>query len=475
MKRILVLILLVAPLLAAAQQPLLSRRQSKKVIGQLAKLQSRYKEVCLLDNCRTAIVTDTNYNQGLVTLNGRELLPCRYQIDIQENSPLLLVTDSLMGIVDRDGRWILPLENENNRGCACELGHQFSDGYMVYSRNGKYGAIDTLGNVIFPCTFDHSFTIDWENRLLRFFDYNPEKGAHQYVTDFDGKKTNEYISLGWFSEGLALYRYDTFYGYIDIAGREVIAQRFTHAGHFRAGVAVVEEDGRSGIIDRNGDYVFRIDSAVQIDCNTRLDNLFIVHRIDGKTSYVKGIDRHGRTLIPWQKSHIYHYIWETRSGYLVVDNDSVSLVYDGQGNRVAEFGKLLYFSEMDGKDDYKGMYVAYKDGFAGVVDTNFETVLPFIYQEVDFQNYDYFSVVMADGRRAVIDRKGNIIVEYEYDNVFASTKSFFSFSMFDPDRNGIINGYFDIYGNSTATPEQQQRIRQWIERRKEKQKEAQQK
>ena len=58
-----------------------------------------------------------------------------------------------------------------------------------------------------------------------------------------------------FSEGLAAVRIGGRYGFIDPAGRIVIAPRFQAAGHFSGGYAEVRLDGASGVIDRAGRLV----------------------------------------------------------------------------------------------------------------------------------------------------------------------------------------------------------------------------
>ena len=58
-----------------------------------------------------------------------------------------------------------------------------------------------------------------------------------------------------FSDGLAAVRIDGRYGYIDAAGRVVIAPRYEAAGPFAGDYAEVWIDGRSGAIDRTGRLV----------------------------------------------------------------------------------------------------------------------------------------------------------------------------------------------------------------------------
>jgi hypothetical protein len=58
-----------------------------------------------------------------------------------------------------------------------------------------------------------------------------------------------------FNEGLAAVRLEGLYGYIDPAGKIVVAARFQAAGSFSGGYAEVRLDGASGIIDRSGRLV----------------------------------------------------------------------------------------------------------------------------------------------------------------------------------------------------------------------------
>ena len=58
-----------------------------------------------------------------------------------------------------------------------------------------------------------------------------------------------------FSEGYAAVQISGKYGYIDEAGRVVIAPRFDRAGKFNYGLAIVDDQDMKGVIDKNGDLI----------------------------------------------------------------------------------------------------------------------------------------------------------------------------------------------------------------------------
>ena len=126
MKRIVILSLVLLPLLSAGQR--LSEEQSRQRIEQLRHLLQHYKphypsEFEFHADCGFAVFTDSTDWQGIVALDGTELLPRKYifyrQIVDGCYSPYFLVlSEDKMGLIDTGMQWVVPMECEHDGTCT---------------------------------------------------------------------------------------------------------------------------------------------------------------------------------------------------------------------------------------------------------------------------------------------------------------------------------------------------------------------
>jgi hypothetical protein len=101
-----------------------------------------------------------------------------------------------------------------------------------------------------------------------------------------------YDEVGSFSNGLARVRINNKYGYIDEAGREVVAAKYDFEGGFRDGLASVRLNTKWGIVDRAGKEIIPVkyDSVISFR-----DDGFARVELNGKLGFV---DKSGREIAP---------------------------------------------------------------------------------------------------------------------------------------------------------------------------------
>ena len=223
--------------------------------------------------------------------------------------------------------------------------------HFAFLQNGKWGVINTKGEVVIPP--EHDYRPEFHNDIIVLSNRHPgypdagdgmeipiaslvdENGAiiseNRYLTirnggeglfvvagessfrfgfiDGSGKEVipPQYAAVGGFSEGLSAAavispeRKKQIWGYIDRQGGYIIEPRFTEAGKFSEGLAAVAVDGgnegdgavRWGYIDKRGEFVI---PPLFESANAFLDGGAVVMR-DGKFGV---IDSNGDTVVPFE-------------------------------------------------------------------------------------------------------------------------------------------------------------------------------
>ena len=142
------------------------------------------------------------------TLEGREIIPCKYDNwppEFEKPEDIVPVQiNGKFGFIDINDKLILEPKYDRARA--------FHDGLAAVSMNGKWGYINLKGEQVIPCVYE---------------------------------------SAGDFSSGIAVVEKGKRYGYIDRFNNVIIPFKYTSAGEFSRGVASVStENYRSKITPR---------------------------------------------------------------------------------------------------------------------------------------------------------------------------------------------------------------------------------
>ena len=260
--------------------------------------------------------------------------------------------------------------------------------------NGKYGFIDTIGNVVIQPVYDY---------------------AQQ------------------FSEGYAMYRIGDDIGYIDTTGKIRIKGDFDGGSHFSNGLAIVHKNGNYGCIDREGNQL--IDFTYEWMTSALLSENRIGYKENGLWGYV---DFHGNKIIPPVFSSIGKFNEGTaRVGYQgkygVIDTlgnyilpPKFTMVRGGSFfcNRIAvqERGKKAFYVDRFGNEITAAKFEftsSFSEGLAFVkenyledgyyIDTNGNKAINASFQKGGLFKEGLAVVRMSD-KYGVINRKGDFIV-----------------------------------------------------------------
>lgn len=276
----------------------------------------------------------------------------------------------------------------------------FKEGRAQVEKDGKYGFIDTSGNLVVPCVYEN--LSDFSEGIARV-DSNNE----QLFIDTVGNwlfRTN-YLYVHDFSDGMArVMSQDGYYGYIDKTGAEVIPCIYGGALDFNYGVApVLKSDYVYDIIDKSGNVIF----TCSYDSITSFYDGLAKVNVQGRNAF---IDTAGNQITPFYDSA------EAFSGGMA------SVYIDRKRGFINTSGQLVVPNIYSSVDNYVNGYgFGYKDGIYSCLDTagNVLFDLPAGSSPSGFYG-DYSSCYDRNTeQRGVIDKAGNFVIPYgTYDWIY---------------------------------------------------------
>ena len=131
----------------------------------------------------------------------------------------------------------------------------FSEGLARVKQNGKWGYINTKGEVVIPCVYDWSRNDSGE--FSEGLACVKQNGRYGFINT-EGEKVVPciYDEGDAFAEGHALVKQHRKYGFVNAKGEEVIPCIYTYAYPFSEGLALVWQNGRYSFINTKQEEVF---------------------------------------------------------------------------------------------------------------------------------------------------------------------------------------------------------------------------
>ncbi|MBQ7062250.1 MAG: WG repeat-containing protein [Bacteroidales bacterium] len=468
MKRIFAITILLIPLWVAAQQTQLSPIESAQRIKQLQKIlplyDARYDNFNYLPDYNLVIVRN-DFHLSVIDMDGKVLLDMDGLIVRQIGTQLFLVmNEEKIGLVDKQMHWRIPLKYDHDIECfeCIAMDNYFSGNYALVKQDGKYGAIDTLGRTVVPFIFDSPFGLDKTHQMLHFSQYDTTP-AQEWITDLKGNTLiGPYTSIGPFVDGLAAFSVGERYGFINTKGEIAIPLQYDYAWGFKNGLSVVIKDGQHMLIDQHGNVKLKLNNNVYFEHALWNNKVIIVHQSDN--NQYGAIDLSGKQLI--QPHYLYWYT--INNNYIAMHDEKEACdIYDRNGHLVKHFQQFKGVLYDDGgiTNINDGFFAVMKDSLWGIVDSNFNTVLPFRCEDATYLGYGCFRMVGANGKTTFVDTKGKPICDGPYDDIYPQADGLYKFYTANPDNyEEMIVGYIDRYGNSTATLKQLKQMKAWQRR-----------
>ncbi|MBK8521424.1 MAG: WG repeat-containing protein [Chitinophagaceae bacterium] len=238
----------------------------------------------------------------------------------------------------------------------------YSEG-LAYANNLQTGNIyylDKKGNEVF------SISAKEGSKCVGGLITVKDKTNRYFLVDKTGKPVNSltWDAIGIFSDGLALVKNNSKWGYIDAQGNKVIDTKYDIGSGFTKGAAIVKLNNQFFLINKKGEPI---------------------------------------------NSNKYDAAGAPDNGTFPVQKDSLTGLIDSKGNTLIDFKKsynsLLYMSEERAW--------ASQDGKWGLLDNTGKALTDFMYDgALSFKNG--YAVVMLDDKYGLINKAGKLVVPAEY-------------------------------------------------------------
>jgi hypothetical protein len=303
-------------------------------------------------------VVSKDEKYGAVNVNGDIVIPLEYSILGDFHCGLAYASYSeteepMYGYIDINNDVAIEF-NIMSRHNGYDMRDFSEDRVIIPADHGVYlyYCLDKSGQRLFEIDYvrHNSYIGDYKEGLLRVYQVFYDKQGELVLDDLqrvDGQKTGHYP---WdFSEGLATYGfvYDDFLSefdnfsylddiwyttYVNKNGEIVFTHKFTSAASFSENLAVVNLDGKMGVININGEFVFFNDN---LSFNEYYYNGLIAYR-DKELSKFGFLDMQGNITIPPQFDKVYIGFVEDLA---LVEKDAKLAYINKQGEIIYEFDK----------------------------------------------------------------------------------------------------------------------------------------
>ena len=301
--------------------------------------------------------------------------------------------DGKYGFMDMMGNMVIPFQYDDVcKYFEYEYMHDFHEGLACIGQNEKFGFIDKGGNLVIPCVY---------NEATRFSD-GLAKVWHKFDHDYINKDGDTVLKLRShevgcnFNKGLACVSHNSKWGCIDMTGKVVIPHIYDKPFGFSEGLAYVTKGGNHMFIDINQQIVIDLHKNVDwVGCYC--EGLAAVQR-DKKWSF---IDTKGKEVIHCNCDWLRGSFCE---GLAMFSRNKKCGFIDKNGNEVIP---CIYDYA---KDFSEGLALVQRNGGYGYINKQGLEVIPCIYQWGTSFSEGYAFVRTRDRKWALIDKFGNSIV-----------------------------------------------------------------
>ena len=309
--------------------------------------------------------------------------------------------------------------------------YQTSLGFYGIFKAGKFGLIDSVGNVVITPQYSNlrqitssQFIVGSEDgdKLINISD----NSITTLNRDSNRQKYPQFDQFDNFTNSLIKVRIGARYGCISKDSSIVIPIIYNKINFFATGLVIGTLNGYKSIIDDRGRIII---PPKYHDISRFKTNLFKVV-LDNKCALVDSMDN----II---FSFIYNDILPGNlTSYIVKDNSLFGVVNpEGKIEIPFEYQKIEKFGNK--------LYKARLRGRLGLIDLTNKIEVPFEYQEIEkFPNT--LCKVRKDNKFGLIDQKNNIIIPIDYQNIFKFKKNIFKiknnnqFGLIDSENNLIV-------------------------------------
>ncbi len=328
---------------------------------------------------------------GLIDLNGKELLACKYdKIEaIKEiSNSLLIQNEGKVGLCNSEGSIII----DPNYKSIIAIAEDYKNGYIVVDQDNKFGVIDINKSIILQPKYQDILPVYGNGKYVV-----KQEGSYKIIDKdenvllADGFDTIEQIN----GDKLIIQKNGKF-GVINLQKDEIIKANYDEIKYISDDYYIAKQNGKYGII-----------STVQEKQGLPFEYTSITYR---KTAKIIEAEKEDNI-----ETEIYNENLELKKTGIITECDETKGYI-----RLRENGEYHYynlkFEEKEAKEflTTNNLFLSKKNGKYGYVDKDGNVKVDYIYDDATEQNSYGFASVKKDGKWGSIDGEGKVKQEPKY-------------------------------------------------------------
>ncbi|HPO50343.1 MAG TPA: WG repeat-containing protein, partial [Spirochaetota bacterium] len=300
--------------------------------------------------------------------------------------------------------------------------------FLKIKYDNKLGYINSFGDILIPPVLEgteignYNSKYVWVKSPPKFFIMD-----NDFNTTCSSEKLN-YDDIYNFSEGIALVRKNSKYGYIDKNGKVIVNPVYEDGTNFNSNVAFVKEDNLWGMINKTGNFIIK----PYYDWVWGSQNDYYAVK---KNNYYGIVNKNGKVVVEIKYDWV-EIIKEKNNAILSLEGKKGCVdLKNGKTLINFDYEDILYINEAE-------RFIIKKDALYYICDEDGKTLgnrYDNIYNDYYFSDYFYFTKNYNYG---IIDKNDELILKedkYAFLKVISKDKKLIAVRKFDEDYCRIID------------------------------------
>lgn len=343
----------------------------------------------------TTLKTQDGYRYGYINSKREKVLDVKYnsiyrvlELNNAEDVYLIATRNGQVGVV-KNGKVIVNYAYQN-------IEYDDYNNLFILERSSKIGVADSEGNQIIPVDYEqinikgiYIQAIGFDGNTT-YFDINGNKIEGKYESVLKTNNENYLITIDKNGQ----------YGIINAQEEVVLENNYRYLEYLYEDYFIASnEDGYLGIINNIGDIVVEF----QYEVLQKVDNTNVIEAKKMTENITELYSAKLEKVYTQENASIYIY-----ENYIEVYSTNEVVDFDLQGNKIEN--TLVHAG---------GLFAKKKDDKWGLIDSQNNVVVDFIYDKTTSLNEYGFAGIKKDGKWGVINSNGDIIQEpiYNMENV----------------------------------------------------------
>ena len=307
-----------------------------------------------------------------------------------------------------------------------------SMGYFPVYTNGKWGVIDTKGEIVITPEYDEYIVVPNSAEAIFICTTNVDYDKGTYSTKVLNEKNEElyteydlveaienYDSSNnlWYAKDILKVSKDGKWGIIDTKGNIIVDCTYDDITALKGveNSLLTEVDGKYGIVDYVGSVIIENKYKSIEPLADKYEKGYIVENSEGKY----GVITYTKNAVLQEKYDAIKNIYGNGKYYIAKEGDKWEIIDEnGEKYLSGEYSDIL---DVNGEN----AIVSTKDKFGVVSIADNKKIIDINYDSIVYSSGDKY-IVSTDSKYGVIDSNGNVLIKPSYTNiVYRDTAGFY--------------------------------------------------